>query len=329
MAMRIVAQRFFARACTPQVFNHAVRKTNFYRSNIVALAFRLDPSFLSADYAVKPHGIFLVVGAEFRGFHTRFADVARGGIRLIKSRSPQDYASNLAGLFTECYNLAYTQQRKNKDIPEGGSKGVILLTQGHQDKARVAFSKYVDAILDLLLPNAEVVDRLGAREILFFGPDENTSDVMDLACEHARFRGYAYWKAFTTGKSPTLGGIPHDVYGMTTRGVRAYVNGIQAKLGLDGSALTKMQTGGPDGDLGSNEIKQGRERTIAIVDGSGVLYDPEGIDRTELLRLASAHPVSGCTRRNPHAAAVASATLCIRLLHHRPRLSAASGDRAL
>lgn len=52
--------------------------------------------------------------SEFRGFHVRFADVARGGIRLIKSASPQAYANNLGGLFEECYALARTQQRKNK-----------------------------------------------------------------------------------------------------------------------------------------------------------------------------------------------------------------------
>jgi len=52
---------------------------------------------------------------------------------------------------------------------------------------------------------------------------------MDFACSHARARGYAYWKAVTTGKSILRGGIPHDTYGMTTRGVRAYVNGIQVR----------------------------------------------------------------------------------------------------
>ena len=30
-------------------------------------------------------------------------------------------------VFSECYNLAYTQNKKNKDIPEGGAKGVIFL----------------------------------------------------------------------------------------------------------------------------------------------------------------------------------------------------------
>jgi glutamate dehydrogenase len=153
---------------TFNVFNHAIMKTNFYKSNIVALSFRLTPSFLSTDFPDKPHGIFYVIGAEFRGFHTRFADVARGGIRLIKSASPQAYSNNISGLFEECYSLASTQQRKNKDIPEGGSKGVILLTLAHQDKPSTAFAKYVDAILDVLLtPHPEIVDHLGRCHDIF------------------------------------------------------------------------------------------------------------------------------------------------------------------
>ena len=38
-----------------------------------------------------------------------------------------------------------------KDIPEGGSKGTILLDINQQDRPRVAFEKYVDSILDLLI----------------------------------------------------------------------------------------------------------------------------------------------------------------------------------
>jgi glutamate dehydrogenase len=64
--------------------------------------------------------------------------------------------------------------------------------------------------------------------------------------------------------------------------------GIQEELGLTGSACTKVVTGGPDGDLGSNEQLMGNERCVAVVDGSGVLYDPVGINRDELLRLARA-----------------------------------------
>jgi glutamate dehydrogenase len=38
-------------------------------------------------------------------------------------------------------------------------------------------------------------------------------------------------------------------------------------------------TGGPDGDLGSNEILMGNEKLLGLIDGSGVLFDPNGIDR--------------------------------------------------
>lgn len=134
--------------------------------------------------------------------------------------------------------------------------------------------------------SAKIVDKLGRKEILFFGPDEGTADFMDWASQHARRRGAPFWKAFTTGKSQSLGGIPHDLFGMTTRSIHQYVTGIYGKLGLKEAEVSKFQTGGPDGDLGSNEIKISCDRTIGIVDGSGVVYDPAGLDRTELAQLA-------------------------------------------
>lgn len=276
-----------------QVFNTSVHKTNFYTPTKVALSFRLNPTFLpSEEYPQPLYGMFLVIGSEFRGFHLRFRDIARGGIRIVKSRSDEAYAINARSLFDENYNLANTQQRKNKDIPEGGSKGVILLDVHHQDKATVSFQKYIDSIMDLLLPPTSpgikdpIVDLHGKEEILFMGPDENTADLVDWATEHARFRGAPWWKSFFTGKGQHLGGIPHDKYGMTTLSVREYVLGIYRKLDLDQRSVRKMQTGGPDGDLGSNEILLGDEKYTAIVDGSGVLVDPNGLDRGELLRLA-------------------------------------------
>ena len=276
-----------------RVFNGAVLKTNFYTPTKVALSFRLNPSFLpEQEYPQSLYGMFLVISSEFRGFHLRFREIARGGIRIVKSRSKEAYAINARSQFDENYNLANTQQRKNKDIPEGGSKGVILLDVDHQDKARVAFEKYIDSIIDLLIPPTSpgikdpIVDLYGKEEILFMGPDENTADLVDWATEHARTRGAPWWKSFFTGKSPKLGGIPHDSYGMTTLSVREYVLGIYRKLHLDPSKIRKLQTGGPDGDLGSNEILLSNEKYTAIVDGAGVLVDPEGLNHNELLRLA-------------------------------------------
>ena len=80
-----------------------------------------------------------------------------------------------------------------------------------------------------------------------------------------------------------MGGIPHDLYGMTTSSVREYVVGSLEKLGLKEEKMTKVMTGGPDGDLGSNEILISKDKILAVVDGSGVLYDPEGIDRKEIV----------------------------------------------
>ncbi|KAA8901754.1 hypothetical protein TRICI_006000 [Trichomonascus ciferrii] len=275
------------------VFNNHVLKTNFYTPTKVALSFRLKPDFLpKTEYPIPPYGMFLVVGQEFRGFHIRFRDIARGGIRIVKSRNREAYSINARSLFDENYNLANTQQRKNKDIPEGGSKGVILLNMEHQDKPAQAFSKYIDSIIDLLIPGntpgikEKIVDLYGKEEILFMGPDENTAGLVDWATQHAKRRGAPWWKSFFTGKSPELGGIPHDEYGMTSRSVREYVKGIYRKLDIDQPTVGKLQTGGPDGDLGSNEILLSHEKYVSIVDGSGVICDPNGLDRTELLRLA-------------------------------------------
>lgn len=250
-------------------FNKHVLKTNFYQPTKVAISFRMDPSFLpDTEYPTPLFGMFLVVGSEFRGFHLRFRDIARGGIRIIRSRNREAYSINLRTLFDENYNLALTQQRKNKDIPEGGSKGTILLDFNSLDQPKVAFDKYVDAMLDLLIVGQspgikeKIVDSYNKPEILFFGPDEGTADFMDWAALHAKKRGYPTWKAFTTGKSQKLGGIPHDLYGMTTRSVHQYVLGILKKVGRKEEDVTKAQTGGPDGDLGSNEIKISKDKTI-------------------------------------------------------------------
>lgn len=278
-----------------RIFNNAVLKTNFYTPTKVALSFRLDPSFLPAiEYPQPLYGMFLVISSESRGFHLRFRDIARGGIRIVKSRNREAYSINARSMFDENYGLANTQQRKNKDIPEGGSKGVILLNADQQDKGSVAFEKYIDSIMDLLLPaetpgiKNPIVDLYGKEEILFMGPDENTADLVDWATLHARKRNAPWWKSFFTGKSPKLGGIPHDAYGMTTLSVREFVKGIYRKKELDPSKVRKMQTGGPDGDLGSNEILLSNEKYTSIVDGSGVLVDPQGLDKEELLRLAKA-----------------------------------------
>ncbi|CAC9472786.1 glutamate dehydrogenase [Leishmania infantum JPCM5] len=274
-------------------FNEVIIKHNFCKTEKAALAFRLNPVFLKElEFPRVPHGVFLFAGGQWRGFHIRFTDIARGGVRMIICKE-RDYRRNKRSVFQENYNLAHTQLLKNKDIPEGGSKGTILVSSRYLNKfdevrCQHIFLQYVDALLDVIIPGEKgVVDGLKSEEIIFLGPDENTAGTFPAAgALYSKGRGYKSWKSFTTGKDPELGGIPHDVYGMTTHSVRAYVTSIYEKLGLNESEMRKFQTGGPDGDLGSNELLRSKEKMVGMVDISASLHDPKGIDREELARLA-------------------------------------------
>jgi len=90
-------------------FNLSVSKTNFYKNDKCAIGFRLNPSVFLTDMKLPetPFAIFMLVGRDFSGFHIRFRDIARGGIRLIKSRE-EDYEHNRMSLFQENYGLAFT-----------------------------------------------------------------------------------------------------------------------------------------------------------------------------------------------------------------------------
>ena len=269
-------------------FNNCILKTNFFIRDKTCMSYALDPKFLNKiDFPDDPFAVYFFVGREFIGFHIRFRDVARGGVRIVKSRNITWYENNLDTIFMENYNLAHTQQLKNKDIPEGGSKGTILLGLKNQDEQEQAFKSYIDGLMDLIMPNEEVLDLCCRDEIIFLGPDEGTAELMNWAALYAMRRNYPFWKAFTTGKDPEIGGIPHTLYGMTTVGIHEYVLAVLEKLNLKEEEIVKIQTGGPDGDLGGNEILISRDKTIAVVDVSGVLYDPKGISREELKRLVS------------------------------------------
>jgi glutamate dehydrogenase len=109
-------------------------KTNFYRTNKTAFCFRLDPKYLDdvpfdrkEKFPELPFGIFFMKGMHFFGFHIRFKDLSRGGLRTVCPERLEQYLNERNNVFAECYGLSYTQQKKNKDIPEGGSKGVILM----------------------------------------------------------------------------------------------------------------------------------------------------------------------------------------------------------
>lgn len=131
-------------------FNKYILRTNFWMHTKCGFAFRFSGAFLPAsDFPVLPYSVFFQVASKSVGFHVRFAEVARGGVRVVQSVGTVAYERNKKSLLDEVFKLAYTQQFKNKDISEGGSKGIILLDKATtlleaQQRTPTAFKAYVD-----------------------------------------------------------------------------------------------------------------------------------------------------------------------------------------
>ncbi|NPV49217.1 MAG: NADP-specific glutamate dehydrogenase GdhA [Armatimonadetes bacterium] len=310
------------------------RKTNFYITRKRSFALRLDREILDPLVFQGPvHGIFFVSGFYATATHMRAADVARGGLRLIRV-TPTNYEDVLDEMPLLNYALGPVAQRlKHKDIAESGAKGVIVPRPEFAPDGLNAVYDLTEGIMDLMQPSPDVVDYLGQPEMIFFGPDEGTAGFMDAIAERGRERGYKYWRTLTTGKTI---GIPHDTYGltrdgrvfglvsrgeqgtefqldcepvlitsdttaivaglrgqveasgMTTIGVMACLRTVLEHIGLPEDKANLMMTGGPDGDLGANQIQSFRGRICLIVDGGAVLFDPAGLDHEELMKLAVA-----------------------------------------
>ena len=281
-------------------------KTNVYMKDRYALSLRLDPSIMgvgSAEDSTLPFGVLFVHGQRFNGYHTRFRDISRGGLRLVAPASSEQLALESSRQYDECYGLAYAQQLKNKDIPEGGSKAVCLIdtndiATGTRDYVlRKSVKAMTDSILDLVVDTEEtretIVDYFGKKEVLYLGPDENvTPDDINWIIKQAGRRGYTTPAAFMSSKPKA--GINHKEYGVTSEGVNVFLDvALQRVLGIDPrkESFTVKMTGGPDGDVGGNQInimirEYGESaKIVGIADHSGCAEDPDGLNHEELLRL--------------------------------------------
>ena len=173
----------------------------------------------------------------------------------------------------------------------------MLKPGGHRDQA---VRGAVNALLDLLVSEdeshegrtAELVSYLSKEEIIYLGPDENiTNDLINWITQQAARRGYVYASAFMSSKPGA--GINHKEFGVTSEGLNVFLHNMLHYLGIDPKRekFTVKMTGGPDGDVAGNELRiLHREfgenaRVVAIADGYGAAYDPEGLSWDELLRL--------------------------------------------
>lgn len=273
----------------------AVYRTNFYVPGRFGLAMRLDPTYLRDERRPElPYGTFFIFGRGYFGFHNRFKEIARGGLRVIRPSSAAQHARERERVFDEVYGLSWAQQQKNKDIPEGGAKAAILL-QYEADTTRCVRS-FVNSLLDLITDDpatkARVRDRWGKQELIYLGPDENiTPQHIEWIVQRARYRKYALPDAFMSSKPGA--GINHKVYGVTSEGVAVFLEVALRARGIDPRKrpFTIKLTGGPDGDVAGNMIRilnrdYGQNaRIVGIADGSGMGEDMDGLNHDELLRL--------------------------------------------
>ena len=313
---------------TALVFIDCSLKTNFYCANKTAFSFRVDPSYLRKlpyDTSVKfpevPFGVFFIRGMHFIGFNIRFRDLARGGFRTVIPERWEVYAQERNTIFQEAYNLALTQQKKNKDIPEGGAKTALLLApfdvfsqeeklylaeleqdkikdvdkhiQEYRQAHKLAYlfasqRAFIESLMTLLNNGVEI-DYWKRPEYLYLGPDENMrNEMIEWISNYSESVGYRPGRSFMSSK-PTAG-INHKQYGVTSYGVCVYLQETLHALGIDPKKdpFTIKISGGPDGDVAGNVIHILAHRfpktakLLALTDVSGTIYDPEGLDWEEL-----------------------------------------------
>jgi len=77
-----------------------------------------------------------------------------------------------------------------------------------------------------------------------------------------------------------------ETSGMTTTCVMGSFRTLISHCNAKEEALNLMMTGGPDGDLGANQIQCYKGRICLIIDGGSILFDPSGLDKKELMKLA-------------------------------------------
>ncbi len=296
---------------TTLFFIRRTLKTNFFVPEKHALAFRLDPSFLddlgpefTSDLpAGRPFRVTFFFGRNGLGYHVGFSDIARGGWRTLLTRTRDDYVTVANTLFRENFVLAHTQHLKNKDIYEGGSKMVVVINAPDlrtKDRVCQRLHKvqhaFINAFLDIFVTengkakDPRVVDYYGEDEPIELGPDENMHDEMiETIAEISLRRGYILGAGVMSSKRA---GINHKAYGVTSTGVVKFAEIAMREMGVDirTDPFSIKFTGGPNGDVAGNAMRILLDRCPKaairlILDGTGALCDPAGIDRGALSRI--------------------------------------------
>jgi len=286
-------------------------RTNYYVNERINLFFRLDPRVLTPyDHKgvlrfAPPYGIIWIhVPYGVYGVHTRYADVARGGLRqLVPTRHRLRNK-----VLSECVALTLVQHIKHIDIPEGGSKGAYIFEEGLNEIA--AGLAYITGLIACMKRNPRIVVAAGSMQDtdpLELGPDEGTRDLADLASMQAcRYGLEDSWRLFMSGKLAIFGGVSHKTNNLlnpprkgnrvTSQGVWVHARELIRYLHAIGKIQRKTitdpirfsVTGDMTGDVASGLVENaihnyGDSARILCISGvSAVGFDPKGFDNYEL-----------------------------------------------
>lgn len=291
----------------------ATVKTNYYIDDRISLFLRLIPRALvlqdrsKALIRTTPFAIIWVhVPYGVYGAHSRYADIARGGLRSL--RPDRAYLRNK--VLSECTALSFTQHNKHIDIPEGGSKGTFIYQEGLNPIA--AAIGYVDGLMGSMMSNEKIVAAADIQyhpvDPLELGPDEGTAELGSLFTVYGWMKGLEEWSLLMTGKLEALFGVSHMENNLlvparkgnrvTSQGVMVhaiemirYLRDIGKIKSEDTKPVRFSVTGGPRGDVTSG-IMEGaihhygdNAKILTLGDSSGVIVDFEGLDNKTLLRM--------------------------------------------
>ncbi len=272
----------------------AIQRSNIGFPKRRGLAVRVPGNmFENSIRGETPFAVFYVFGCGFDGFHVRFRDVARGGMRLVPTRNQEHYLFESSRVFDEAWRLASAQQLKNKDIAEGGAKAVVVIKP--ETDSQKAGRDFVDGLLDLIIDPRATSARDQPEpdnEYLYLGPDENVSnELINWIVERSSDRKYEFPSTIMSSKP--VSGINHKKYGVTSEGVVIFLRHALIESGIDPDRqpFTIKLTGGPDGDVGGNAIRilirdyANQVKFVGISDGTGSAIDEQGLDHVELIRL--------------------------------------------
>ncbi|HEX5995412.1 MAG TPA: NAD-glutamate dehydrogenase [Jiangellales bacterium] len=260
----------------------ATLRTNFYKPDAGAIAFKLDPSAIPDLPEPKPKFEMWVYSPRVEGVHLRYGAVARGGLRWSDRR--EDFR-------TEVLGLVKAQAVKNSVIvPEGAKGGFVAKRLPDPTNREAWLAEGVESYKTFVRAMLDVTDNRAANgtivtpswlirhdrddPYLVVAADKGTATFSDIANEVSA--EYDFWlgDAFASGGSA---GYDHKAMGITARGAWESVKRHFREMGRDCQSedFTCVGIGDMSGDVfGNGMLLSKHTRLVAAFDHRHIFLDP-------------------------------------------------------